>query len=62
MERVICDESQKLANPKTMTYKCIMAVYGKYKWCLTGTPIRNYETDIWAQLRFCGYKGCGKVT
>ncbi len=23
----------------------------------TGTPIRNYETDIWAQLRFCGYKG-----
>ncbi len=34
-----------------------MAVYGKYKWCLTGTPIRNYETDIWAQLRFCGYKG-----
>ncbi len=56
-ERVICDESQKLANPKTMTYKCIMAVYGKYKWCLTGTPIRNYETDIWAQLRFCGYKG-----
>ncbi len=34
-----------------------MAVYGKYKWCLTGTPIRNDETDIWAQLRFCGYKG-----
>ncbi len=39
-----------------------MAVYGKYKWCLTGTPIRNYETDIWAQLRFCGYKGVEKVT
>ena len=56
-ERVICDESQRYANPKTLTYKCIMAIYGKYKWCLTGTPIRNYDTDIWAQLRFCGYNG-----
>jgi SNF2 family DNA or RNA helicase len=56
-ERVICDESQRYANPKTMTYKCIMAIYGRYKWCLTGTPIRNYDTDIWAQLRFCGYNG-----
>ena len=56
-ERVICDESQRYANPATMTYKCMMAVYGRYKWCLTGTPIRNYETDIWAQLRFCGYNG-----
>jgi SNF2 family DNA or RNA helicase len=56
-ERVVCDESQKYANPDTMTYKCMMAIYGKYKWCLTGTPIRNYDTDIWAQLRFCGYTG-----
>ena len=56
-ERVICDESQTYANPTTMTYKCIMAIYGKYKWCLTGTPIRNYNTDIWSQLRFCGYTG-----
>lgn len=56
-ERVICDESQRFANPGTKTYRYIMAVYGRYKWCLTGTPIRNYETDIWAQLRFCGYNG-----
>jgi SNF2 family DNA or RNA helicase len=54
-ERVICDESQRFANHKTMLYKCIMAVYGKYKWCLSGTPIRNYESDIWAQMRFLGY-------
>lgn len=56
-ERVICDESQRFANPSTKTYRHIMAIYGRYKWCLTGTPIRNYETDIWAQLRFCGYNG-----
>ena len=53
--RVICDESQRFANPKTKTYKYILGLYGKYKWCLTGTPIRNYDTDIWAQFRFLGY-------
>lgn len=56
-ERVVCDESQTFANPDTQSYKCMMAIYGRYKWCLTGTPIRNYDTDIWAQLRFCGYNG-----
>lgn len=54
-ERIICDESHRFASPDTATYRCIMALYGEKKWCLTGTPIRNYETDIWAQLRFCGY-------
>jgi SNF2 family DNA or RNA helicase len=56
-ERVFLDESQRISNPSTWTYKYIMAIYGKYKWCLTGTPVRNYETDIWAQFRFCGYNG-----
>nr|HMP31895.1 SNF2-related protein [Saprospiraceae bacterium] len=59
---VICDESQRYANPKTNIFKCIMALYGKNKWCLTGTPIRNYDADIWAQLRFCGYKGVNNAT
>lgn len=55
-ERIICDESQRFANHTSMTYYCMMALCGKYRWCLSGTPIRNYDTDIWAQLRFCGYK------
>ncbi len=54
-ERIITDESQRFANPKTYTFKAVMALYGKHKWCLTGTPIRNYDSDIWSQLRFCGY-------
>lgn len=54
-QRVICDESQKFSNPKTKIYRAIMALYGKYKFCLTGTPLKNYGTDIWAQMRFIGY-------
>ena len=60
--RVIADESQRFNNPKTSLYKAMMAVYGEKKWCLTGTPIRNYETDIWAQLRFIGYSGVDNAT
>lgn len=56
-ERIMCDESQRFANPKTFTFKAMMNLYGRYKLLLTGTPIRNYDTDIWAQLRFCGYIG-----
>jgi len=54
-ERVICDESHRFANPSTALYRAMMAIYGRYKWCLTGTPVRNQHTDIWAQLRFLGY-------
>lgn len=59
--RVVADESQRFANPKTYTYKAMMAIWARHAWCLTGTPIRNYDTDIWAQLRFCGYTGVDKA-
>ena len=55
-ERIICDESQKFANYNTKVYHSMMAICANYRWCLSGTPIRNYDTDIWSQLRFCGYK------
>jgi SNF2 family DNA or RNA helicase len=53
--RIICDESQKISNPDCKVYKSILGLYATYKWCLTGTPIRNYDTDIWSQFRFLGY-------
>jgi SNF2 family DNA or RNA helicase len=55
-ERIFCDESHSL-NPTTFLFKAVMCLYGEFRHCLTGTPIKNYETDIWAQLRFCGYSG-----
>ena len=55
-DRVICDESQRFANPESVIFKSVMALHGRFKWCLTGTPIRNYETDIWSQFRFLGYR------
>jgi len=56
-ERVFADESTRFANPKTKTYQYMMAIYGRFKYCLTGSPVVNQSTDIWSQLRFCGYTG-----
>lgn len=52
---VFSDESQKMVNPSTKTFACLLAIYGDVKWCLTGTPHKNVSVDIWSQLRFCGY-------
>lgn len=60
--RIICDESQRFSNPKSKTYTAMMALPGVYRWCLTGTPIRNCELDIWTQLSFCGFKQSQKMS
>lgn len=60
--RIVFDESQKFANHKTQTYKAMMALGGRYMWCLSGTPIRNYDTDIWSQMRVLGYMGVSRAT
>jgi SNF2 family DNA or RNA helicase len=53
---IVCDESQRFANTHTKMYRTVIVLDGHYKWCLSGTPTRNYSTDIWAQLRFMDFK------
>ena len=53
--RIIADESHRFANPKSSTFYSMMCLYGKSKWCLSGTPLRNYSSDVYSQFRFCGY-------
>lgn len=59
-ERVVCDESQVFSNPKTNVFKSLMCICSKNRWCLTGTPIRNNDLDMFTQLCFLGYKDCVK--
>jgi SNF2 family DNA or RNA helicase len=60
-ERVFADESTRFVNPSTKTYQYVMAIYGRFKYCLSGSPIVNKSTDIWAQFRFCGYQVEGRA-
>jgi SNF2 family DNA or RNA helicase len=56
--RLITDESHKFCNAKTKTYKAVMALGAKCRWVMSGTIIRNKDTDLWALLRFIGYNRC----
>ncbi|RLD68608.1 MAG: ATP-dependent helicase [Bacteroidetes bacterium] len=46
------DESQAIKNPLSKTYKLIMEITANHKMVLTGTPIENTLTDLWAQMNF----------
>ncbi|MBN2519541.1 MAG: DEAD/DEAH box helicase [Bacteroidales bacterium] len=49
---VILDESQIVKNPASKIYKAVICLQSEYKLVLTGTPIENSLTDLWAQLNF----------
>lgn len=52
--RIVADESHRIANARTNLYSALNCLRGERKLCLTGTPIRNYDNDLLAQLQFCG--------
>lgn len=49
---VILDESQAIRNPETVLHKTVKNLDAHQKVCLTGTPIENSLTDLWAQFNF----------
>ncbi len=49
---IILDESQKIKNPQTKTYKAIGRLCSRHKLALTGTPVENSLVDLWAQINF----------
>jgi SNF2 family DNA or RNA helicase len=49
---LILDESQYVKNPASKTYKAIMKLQSEHRLALTGTPIENSLSDLWAQMNF----------
>lgn len=58
---IFCDESQNFANSSSKIFKSMMALVADYRWCLSGSPVKNYDTDLLSQLRFIGYSSVTKV-
>jgi transcription termination factor 2 len=54
--RIVADESHNFSNFKSNLFKAMMCFSADKKWCLTGTPIRNYSDDLYAQFKFLGYR------
>jgi SNF2 family DNA or RNA helicase len=49
---VILDESQTIKNPASKVYRSAVLLKAKHFLSLSGTPIENSLTDLWAQLNF----------
>ena len=49
---IILDESQAIKNPTSKRFKALRLLKGRYKFCLTGTPIENNTFDLYAQMSF----------
>jgi superfamily II DNA or RNA helicase len=49
---LVLDESQMIKNPGSKTYQSVLQLKSDYRLVLTGTPIENSLTDLWAQINF----------
>lgn len=49
---VILDESQYIKNKSSRTFDAVMALKANHHLVLTGTPIENSLSDLWAQMNF----------
>jgi superfamily II DNA or RNA helicase len=56
---VILDEATHIKNPDTQNAQAAIALRGRHRFVLTGTPVENSVRDIWSILHFAlpGYLG-----
>lgn len=50
---VVCDEAQALKNPGTAVHQGVQRLLGGPRILLTGTPIENSLSDLWALMDTC---------
>jgi superfamily II DNA or RNA helicase len=49
---IILDESQSVKNPGSLIYKSVVRLKSDFRLALSGSPVENSLTDLWAQLNF----------
>lgn len=49
---VIADEAQMLKNPDSQLHQAMLKIQGECFFALSGTPIENTLTDLWAIMNF----------
>ncbi|KAJ1672501.1 hypothetical protein EV182_007050, partial [Spiromyces aspiralis] len=50
--RIILDESHTIKGQSTKASKAVADLVGKYRWCLSGTPMQNRIDDLYPLMRF----------
>jgi SNF2 family DNA or RNA helicase len=51
-DTIIADESQSFSSPTSKLYMAMVALRSQKYYCLSGTPIVNYASDLFSQYRF----------
>jgi len=51
-ESIILDEAHIIRNPATRSARSVMALRGKFRIALSGTPIQNKIDDVWSLMQF----------
>ena len=51
-EYVVLDESQYIKNPQSGVFKAVGELNANHRVSLSGTPIENSLSDLWAQMEF----------
>jgi superfamily II DNA or RNA helicase len=56
---IFLDEATHIKNPDTQNAQAAMALVGRHRFVLTGTPVENSVRDLWSILHFVlpGYLG-----
>ncbi len=51
-EYIVLDESQQIKNKDSQIFKALGQLRARHKISLSGTPIENALSDLWAQMQF----------
>ncbi|KAN0139248.1 SNF2 family N-terminal domain containing protein [Lactarius tabidus] len=54
--RIVLDEAHNIKNRSTKAAQACSALDGKYRWCLTGTPLQNNVEELYSLLKFLRIK------
>ncbi|CAG9863587.1 unnamed protein product [Phyllotreta striolata] len=60
--RIIVDEAHEIRNYKSKTSNAVCELHSKFRWAVTGTPVHNKESDMYALLKFLRYSPFDDLT